>query len=41
MGLMGILDRFEYEYEYEHEYMKKHEKKHEQWGAPKSPAVLS
>jgi len=33
MGLMGILDRFEHEHE--------HEKKHEQWGAPKSPAVLS
>jgi hypothetical protein len=36
MGLMGILDRFEYEHEHEHE----HEKKHEQCGAPKSPAVL-
>jgi hypothetical protein len=35
MGLMGILDRFEYEHEHEHE------KKHEQCGAPKSPAVLS
>ena len=33
MGRMAILERFEHEHE--------HEKKLEQYGAPKSPAVLS